>query len=57
MTRQEIREVLASAGLSLLFAPKDKQRDKQQDETPDRGNGSNQSGGDPARPPKARAAG
>jgi len=57
MTKQEFREILASGGLSLLFAPKDKRRDEKQAQPPERGNGGRQGEEDPARRPKARTAG
>lgn len=57
MTKEKIREVLASGGLSLLFAPKDKPRDEQQDRPPERGNGDRQSGEDSAGRAKARTVG
>jgi len=60
MTKQEIREILASGGLSLLFSPKDKRRDEKHEghEAPRaRGNGSQRTVEDPPRSPKSRAAG
>ncbi len=60
MTRQQIREVLASGGLSLLFAPKDSDR-RTQDQTqhPQHGRPTAERRGveEPTAEPKARAAG
>lgn len=58
-TRQEIREILASGGLSLLFPRKDNgQRPEQHEKRSERREAGQQSGStEPARRSKARAAG